>query len=192
MIAAARRLYRERGYTATAFSDVLAESGAPRGSIYFHFPDGKEELGVEVALLHVADQIADLNRLALRVDTAEELVVGVLDASRRRLVASGFREGCAIAPIIIEATPASPRLAAATRCGVTDLVAALTARIAEKGIPLDEAKSLALATFAAMEGALIAARSLQDTSVFEAVAQALALRASAARASAARGGVADS
>ncbi|MDT7695716.1 MAG: TetR/AcrR family transcriptional regulator, lmrAB and yxaGH operons repressor, partial [Pseudonocardiales bacterium] len=50
MITAARRLFRERGYLGTAFSDVLAESGAPRGSVYFHFPGGKEELGTEVAI----------------------------------------------------------------------------------------------------------------------------------------------
>jgi hypothetical protein len=43
MIAAARRLFREHGYLGTALSDVVTESAAPRGSIYFHF-GGKEEL----------------------------------------------------------------------------------------------------------------------------------------------------
>jgi len=50
MIAAARRLFRAHGYFGTALSDVVAESAAPRGSLYFHFPGGKEELATEVAL----------------------------------------------------------------------------------------------------------------------------------------------
>jgi TetR/AcrR family transcriptional regulator, lmrAB and yxaGH operons repressor len=45
---AARRLFREHGYLGTALSDVVTESAAPRGSIYFHFPGGKEELATEV------------------------------------------------------------------------------------------------------------------------------------------------
>jgi AcrR family transcriptional regulator len=44
MVQAAKQLMRERGYNATAFSDVLKLSGAPRGSVYFHFPGGKAEL----------------------------------------------------------------------------------------------------------------------------------------------------
>jgi TetR/AcrR family transcriptional regulator, lmrAB and yxaGH operons repressor len=50
MIAAARRLFREHGYLGTALSDVITESAAPRGSIYFHFPGGKDELATEVTL----------------------------------------------------------------------------------------------------------------------------------------------
>ena len=47
MVQAARQLIRERGYHATAFSDVLELSGAPRGSVYFHFPGGKTQLAIE-------------------------------------------------------------------------------------------------------------------------------------------------
>src|ERR1700754_4254703 len=64
MIAAARRLFRQHGYFGTALSDVVAESSAPRGSLYFHFPGGKEELATEVALVHSADAIAHINRAA--------------------------------------------------------------------------------------------------------------------------------
>lgn len=64
MVAAARRLFRERGYFGTALSDVIADSAAPRGSLYFHFPGGKEELATEVALVHFAEMTADINRAA--------------------------------------------------------------------------------------------------------------------------------
>jgi TetR/AcrR family transcriptional repressor of lmrAB and yxaGH operons len=61
MIAAARRPFREHGYLGTAMSDVVAESGVPRGSLYFHFRGGKEELATEVALHHAVDCIAHIS-----------------------------------------------------------------------------------------------------------------------------------
>src|SRR3989440_11061505 len=44
MIETAALVMRERGVEATSFSEVLARSGAPRGSIYHHFPGGKAQL----------------------------------------------------------------------------------------------------------------------------------------------------
>ena len=44
MVKSAATLIASRGVNATSFSDVLGDSGAPRGSIYHHFPDGKEQL----------------------------------------------------------------------------------------------------------------------------------------------------
>ncbi|GAA1231104.1 TetR/AcrR family transcriptional regulator [Pseudonocardia alaniniphila] len=180
MVAAARRLFRQRGYVATAFSDVLEASEAPRGSVYFHFPGGKEELGVEVALLHLAELIAEVNRAALRARTPAELIEAFVDASRRGLVASDYREGCAVAPIIIETTPDSAQLTAVTSRGVRDIVATLAARLTEKGVPADAATPLAVATVAGTQGALIVARSLRDDSPFDAVRDALAAQATAA------------
>ena len=64
MVQAARQLIRERGYGATAFSDVLTLSGAPRGSVYFHFPGGKAQLGMEAAEAHAHEQIEIIDRAA--------------------------------------------------------------------------------------------------------------------------------
>src|SRR2546429_9198229 len=47
MVRSAASLIRTRGVSATSFSDVLADSGAPRGSIYHHFPDGKAQLAAD-------------------------------------------------------------------------------------------------------------------------------------------------
>ena len=47
MIQSAALLFRERGIEGTAFADVLQRSGAPRGSVYHHFPGGKQQLAEE-------------------------------------------------------------------------------------------------------------------------------------------------
>src|SRR5215471_14393324 len=59
MIAAAAELFRQRGYHAATFSDVVTKSGAPRGSTYFHFPGGKQELARE-AIARAGDEMEEL------------------------------------------------------------------------------------------------------------------------------------
>ena len=98
MVVAARRLFREHGYLGTALSDVVTESAAPRGSIYFHFPGGKEELAIEVTLLHASDRIAQINRAAAAATSAAQLIEIYMGSERDDLVASGYREGCAWLP----------------------------------------------------------------------------------------------
>jgi TetR/AcrR family transcriptional repressor of lmrAB and yxaGH operons len=180
MIAAARRLFREHGYFGTALSDVVAESSAPRGSLYFHFPGGKEELATEVALAHSADTIAHINRAAGTTSTAADLIAAFINGAREELLASDYREGCAVAPIIIESIPASVQLADTARRGFQDVIATLAARLAEKGIPDDRAAKLSLNAVTAMEGALILSRVLRSPEPFDAAIADLAASARAA------------
>ena len=138
MITAARRLFREHGYTGTALSDVIAESAAPRGSMYFHFPGGKEELAVEVSLRHGAEAIAHVNRVAGTTDTAAQFIAAFVSRYRDEIVASDYREGCAVAPIVIESTPASASLTDVTRRLFQDIVATMAARLEEKAVPPEQ------------------------------------------------------
>src|SRR5277367_2148777 len=143
MVAAARRLFREHGYLGTALSDVVTESAAPRGSIYFHFPGGKEELATEVTLLHASDRITQINRAAAATTTAAQLIEAFMGRERDDLIASNYREGCAVAPIVIESTPASEQLSDATRRAFQDVIATLAARLTDKGLPHARAAELA-------------------------------------------------
>src|ERR1700677_339161 len=82
MVAAARQLIRERGYHATALSDVVQRSAAPRGSLYYHFPDGKGQMAAEAADSHARQHVEEINRVAGSSSSAEELVRGYLDLAR--------------------------------------------------------------------------------------------------------------
>ncbi|OBI42693.1 TetR/AcrR family transcriptional regulator [Mycobacterium colombiense] len=172
MTAAARRLFREHGYLGTALSDVVAESTAPRGSIYFHFPGGKDELATEVTILHASDRIADINRAAAATGTAADLIAAFVGRERDELVSSNYREGCAVAPIVIESTPASDQLSDVTRRAFQDLITTLAARLTEKGLSHDRAVQLATSVWTNVEGALILSRALRSPEPFDtAIAQ---------------------
>ncbi|MGX1433693.1 TetR/AcrR family transcriptional regulator, lmrAB and yxaGH operons repressor [Cytobacillus horneckiae] len=47
ILSAATRLFHIQGYHATGLNQILKESGAPKGSLYYHFPNGKEQLAIE-------------------------------------------------------------------------------------------------------------------------------------------------
>jgi TetR/AcrR family transcriptional regulator, lmrAB and yxaGH operons repressor len=177
MVAAARQLFREHGYLGTALSDVVTESAGPRGSIYFHFPGGKEELATEVTLLHASDRIAHINRAAAASTSAAQLIEMFVGRERDDLVASNYREGCAVAPIVIEATPASDQLSDATRRAFQDVITTLAARLTEKGLPNHRAVQLATNVWTSLEGALILSRALRSPEPFD---MAIALLAAAA------------
>jgi TetR/AcrR family transcriptional repressor of lmrAB and yxaGH operons len=177
MIAAARRLFREHGYLGTALSDVVTESGAPRGSVYFHFPGGKEELASEVILLHAADVIARINRAAAATNTAGQLIEAFMGRERDELISSDYREGCAMAPIAIESTPASAQLSDANRRAFQDLITTLAARLTEKNVPVSRATQLATNVWSSVEGALILGRVLRSPEPFD---MAIALLAATA------------
>jgi TetR/AcrR family transcriptional regulator, lmrAB and yxaGH operons repressor len=44
------RLIEKQGYHATSLNEIIRESGAPKGSVYYYFPDGKEQIGAEAII----------------------------------------------------------------------------------------------------------------------------------------------
>src|SRR6478672_9352313 len=83
-------LLRRQGYSATGLSEIVARSGAPRGSLYFHFPGGKEELAT-AALARAGEQLRGGIEALLgsRADLGEALA-GLLDVLAAGLEASGY------------------------------------------------------------------------------------------------------
>src|SRR3982750_2415908 len=67
-ISTAERLFRIQGYTATGLSQIIEESGSPKGSFYFHFPRGKAQLAEEAIDQYVRSRMAVL--AGISADTA--------------------------------------------------------------------------------------------------------------------------
>src|SRR3954447_19658550 len=101
MIASAAQLFRRRGIEGTSFSDVLAHSGAPRGSIYHHFPGGKAQLAEE-ATRYAGEVIAGGLVAALDEKDPSAAVRGFAGLYRGLLQASDFAAGCPIVSATLE------------------------------------------------------------------------------------------
>ncbi|KKC03466.1 TetR/AcrR family transcriptional regulator [Mycobacterium nebraskense] len=169
MVISAALLIRERGARATAISDVLEHSGAPRGSAYHYFPGGRTQLlceAVDYAGEHVAAIIAG-------AEGGPQLMDTLIDKYRRQLLDSDFRAGCPIVAVSVEAgeqdgermAPVVER-AASVFDRWTDLIAQ---RFIADGIPRERAGDLALLATTALEGAIVLARVRRDLTPLDAV-----------------------
>ena len=158
ILAAAARLFRRQGYAATGLAEIVAESGAPKGSVYHYFPGGKAQIGV-AAVGFAGDLVAGtLQDLALKAASPEALVRDYAGLLAGWMEQSGWRAGCPIATVLLETAPEDGAIAEAGRTTFAGWAEILTQSMRKAGI--DQVRALELARFAisAMEGALIIAR----------------------------------
>src|SRR3954469_19320769 len=59
MLISAAEVMRERGAAGVTIDEVLARSGAPRGSVYYHFPEGRNQILTE-ALRYAGGALTDV------------------------------------------------------------------------------------------------------------------------------------
>ncbi|MGH3167575.1 MAG: TetR/AcrR family transcriptional regulator [Trebonia sp.] len=162
MVQAAEQLIRERGHGATAFSDVLERSGAPRGSVYFHFPGGKSRLVAEAAEAYAHRQVAYIDEIAGLAESPAEFVTMYMNAGRDGLVASGYSRGCGITPLVVEDDGGADGSAEAGRRAFAEITGRLAFHLTAYGLERTAARELAEALLGAMAGALIMSRALRS------------------------------
>ena len=173
MIHAAAELFRQRGYHATTFSDVVRDSGAPRGSTYFHFPGGKAELARE-AINRAGDEIEEMvDEAARHADDPGSLVRALAQIFAGRLERSGYQSGCAIATMVLELAPRDEEFSADFDNVFARWRAALVARFEPWGLAPDRAAALADLTISAIEGAAVLSRAARSTEPFNTTIEAL-------------------
>jgi AcrR family transcriptional regulator len=161
-VAAAARLFCQQGYHGTALHDILEASGAPRGSLYFHFPNGKEEIGVAAVALGaqaVHDFIAQASAAA---QSAEAFVASLARGMAANLERSGYREGCPIAPTALETATHSKALGGAARKAFQSWEREIRRGLERFGLKPAEAERSATAVLSLLEGALLLSRTYRS------------------------------
>lgn len=166
MVDGAVSLLARRGLQATSFSEVLAETGAPRGSLYHHFPGGKDQLVAEA--VDAAGQLLVDALDAVAGQPAEAVVQRFFAIWTAVLTRSRFEAGCAVLAVTVAAN-STDLLGQATQVfrGWREHLAEL---LVQGGLPRAAAEPLALAMIASAEGAVVLARAEQSLAPLEAVA----------------------
>jgi TetR/AcrR family transcriptional regulator, lmrAB and yxaGH operons repressor len=153
MIVTTSKLLERQGFHGTGLNQILEESGAPKGSMYFHFPGGKNQLAAE-AISAAADHI----ERALRTHeggTALEAIDGYLVRMTSWLQASGFSGGCPIATTALEVGPTTSELGDACDAAFERLIARVSGWLEADGFDAVKARDRSVLVYSAIEGALI-------------------------------------
>jgi TetR/AcrR family transcriptional regulator, lmrAB and yxaGH operons repressor len=168
LVDTAALLFRRQGYAATGVNQILEAASVKAGSLYHHFPGGKQELAAAV-VDGVGGDIG--RRLRGFLDNSDVGVADIVDAWIDLMsagLASDRRDGCPIEPIATESVNASPQVRDASARVFACWCLAVADRLRADGCPDAEADQTALAVIALLEGALILSRIAGDTAPLDA------------------------
>jgi TetR/AcrR family transcriptional repressor of lmrAB and yxaGH operons len=171
LVAATGQLLRRQGYAGTSVSDFLDAAGAANGSLYHHFPGGKEELA-SAAIDVAAEQVEAALRSAF--DATDDPVVAAQRSINGMIAAfeADPRDGCPVAPTAIDAAGVSEPLrlaAAAAFARWSGVFERALRRTRDQDIAATQARVL----LSAIEGALLLDRTSRETSHLKALRDAL-------------------
>jgi TetR/AcrR family transcriptional repressor of lmrAB and yxaGH operons len=167
-------LLRQRGYHGTSLNDILGASGAPRGSLYFHFPGGKDQLVIEVTRASVAEVTERLGEALAAEKNPAVAVHHIYQTVGRMLEDNQFSLGCPIAPVVLDAPTDVPELAELCRSAFEQWIGLLREAFVRAGVPERRAHALALLVESSLEGLMVIARATSDRAPVQAVADEVA------------------
>ncbi|MGA9314434.1 MAG: TetR/AcrR family transcriptional regulator [Solirubrobacteraceae bacterium] len=152
---ATAELFRRQGYSGTGLKQVVAEADAPFGSLYHHFPGGKQELGEEVIQMAGAFFQALVTAIYDEEQETAASVRTVFTRAAETLEATGYEDACPISTVALEVASTDERLRRATAVVFAQWTDALTERLGNR--------EKALAVIAALEGAFVLCRASRNT-----------------------------
>ena len=159
-------LLAKKGLQGASFSQILEESGAPRGSLYHYFPGGKDELVLEAIGLAGDQALGILDRLAGK--PADEVASAFIGLWRLVLTRSDFGAGCAVAAVTVAAE--TPNLRERAGQVFRRWREKLGQLLESGGVPAGRGAALAATLISSCEGAVILSRAEQTLEPFELVA----------------------
>jgi AcrR family transcriptional regulator len=174
-------LFRRQGYTGTGLKQIVAEAGAPFGSIYHFFPGGKQQLAAEV--IRTSGR-AYQQLVEAILDQAPDAITAVetgFAAAAETLVATDYADACPIATVALEVASTDETLRAATDEVFAAWVDSGAARFERWGFGPADARRLAIVLITSLEGAFVLCRAARSTEALAAAASAVTAAVRVAR-----------
>lgn len=172
-ISTTAQLIEEQGYHATGLSQIVEQSGAPKGSLYYHFPEGKEELAAN------AVQQAGENLIALIQENVDESLP-IAEALRRFVIGvargvevTNYQSGGPLTAVAMETATSSERLNLACRAAFSQIQAAFAQKMINAGLSQEQSTELAVFITASIEGGIILSRTNHSGDPLRQVAEQL-------------------
>jgi TetR/AcrR family transcriptional repressor of lmrAB and yxaGH operons len=172
LISTTGRLLRQQGYAATGLNQVMADAQAPKGSMYFHFPGGKEQLAA-AAVDRFAERLTAKMTAQLARSSVADAVAAFFDSYVSHMEKTDFRDGCAVATVALDEASSHELLADAASRALHGWVELLAAALQSEGHTPDDAHNRATLVIAAIEGAVVMAKGERSTEPFTAARDAL-------------------
>ncbi|MEM7114800.1 MAG: TetR/AcrR family transcriptional regulator [Chloroflexota bacterium] len=164
------RLMHTQGYNATGISQILKESGVPKGSLYHHFPGGKTELAAAAVDRANSIIVTGLTEMAERANNdAAELARLFCNYFIQDMRQSNFQRGCPIALTTLDAAATVDAIQEQVELGYQWMIKLIKEMLMSKGVTAEESHTLATVAISAIEGALVVSAARRSVEPLEVV-----------------------
>lgn len=110
MLHGAIDLIRERGVAGVTVDAIVSRSNAPRGSVYYHFPEGRTQI-VREALDQAGDLFSEgIEQLQGGKTDPKQALASFVEFWKGVLVASDFNAGCPFVAATVDGIAEDPAL----------------------------------------------------------------------------------
>lgn len=178
LLDAAGTLMRRSGLSGAGINEIVRESGAPKGSVYYFFPDGKQQIVAEALALHTGRVVAFMDASLSGRRTPGRKVVALFDAYAERVEQGGFRHSCPSGTVCLDLDPELEALRRVVAGSFEDYI-----EVIARHFPLRDARrsrSFAGLLLSTIEGAYIRCRAERSSAPFREAGRWLAVLAEGA------------
>ncbi|MDQ2693382.1 MAG: TetR/AcrR family transcriptional regulator [Chloroflexota bacterium] len=166
-------LLEKQGYHGTGLNEIVKESGAPKGSLYYYFPEGKEQITAE-AVLQSGRAVSERIRSGLKGgSSAPKAIHDFILLIAENVERSGFAAGSPLTAVAMETATQSERINLACREAYGMLQAAFKEKLLAAAYPASRADELATFITASIEGGIILSRTSHTADPLRLVARQL-------------------
>lgn len=160
----ASEMFFSNGYHATGLNAILKRSESPKGSLYYYFPNGKEELAleaIEVVKNSVREEIREnLFKTKDPIEGIEKVILNVSDIINREEIVKGVT----VSLLALEASQTNEFLREACAETFKEWESLYEERLKELNISIEDAKNLSKIIQIMIEGAIVMALTKKDNS----------------------------
>ncbi|WP_232110498.1 TetR/AcrR family transcriptional regulator [Nocardia wallacei] len=174
ILTAATELMRRQGYGSTSVKQLTAAARAPIGSLYHHFPEGKQQIAAEALRTSGAAYIQLLPLLMDPYEDLREAVPAAFAAAAADMAASGWMNMCPVGTVAGEIADSEPELRAVAAEVVESWVAQGAEYFVRRGLTPESAREFTFAMLSALEGAFVLGRTLRSAEPLHAAGQTMA------------------
>ena len=155
---------RQSGLAGAGINEIVRASGAPKGSVYHYFPDGKQQIAAEALDAYSGRVVAFIDEALSRKRSPAGKVEGLFDAFAARVEAGAFRSSCPAGTVCLDLEGEAEALRGAVAASLTSYVAAIAPHFHFRNPA--RVQSFARLLVTAIEGAYICARANRSSAPF--------------------------
>jgi len=160
-------LLRRKGYNGTGLKEIVKASEAPLGSIYHHFPGGKEELGAEAIRIAGRTYNALIQAFFESATDPALTTQAFFDGAAEVLRVTDYEDACPIATVALEVASTSEPMRAASGDVFESWITDLCADFEALGMDPSKTVDVAIELLMLIEGAFLLCRAWKDTTPME-------------------------